>query len=137
MEGEEGRVYIEMLIHNLVDLVGCRRRRDLLPLEIDASVFDRDPLCFESLAELVERCLPWRWRWSRRIALLRRREFRNADGLGDLVLIAALLVEEGGFFGRVSIRAAGLTDNIGEEYRSDLGVEASGEHALWVLFPSV
>ena len=99
MEGEEGRVYIEMFIHNLVDLVARCRRRDLLPLEIDASVFDRDPLCFESLAELVERCLPWRWRWSRRSALLCRREFWNAEGLGDLVLIAALLVEEGSFLG--------------------------------------
>ena len=137
MEGEEGRVYIEMLIHNLVDLVGCRRRRDLLPLEIDSRVIVWDTLCFESLAELVERCLPWRWRWSRRIALLRRREFRNAECLGDLVLIAALLVEEGGFLGRVSIRAAGLTNNIGEEYRRDLCVKPREEHPLWVLLPGV
>ena len=99
MEGEEGRVYIEMLIHNLVDLVGCRRRRDLLPLEIDASVFNGDPLRFESIAELVERCLPWRWRWSRRSALFRRRELGDADGLCDLVLVSPLGIEERGLFG--------------------------------------
>ena len=137
MEGEEGRVYIEMLIHDRLDLVAGPWCRYLLPLEIDASVFDRDPLCFESLAELVERCLPWRWRWSRRIALLRRREFRNADGLGDLVLIAALLVEEGGFFNGVSVGAACATDNIREEYRRDLCVKPREEHPLWVLLPGV
>ena len=137
MEGEEGRVYIEMFIHNLVDLVARCRRRDLLPLEIDASVFDRDPLCFESLAELVERIPLRRWRWSRRIALLRRRELRNADGLGDLILVSSLLIEEGGFFNGVSVGAACATDNIREEYRRDLCVKPREEHPLWVLLPGV
>ncbi|NBP72219.1 MAG: DUF21 domain-containing protein [Alphaproteobacteria bacterium] len=63
--------------------------------------------------------------------------FRNADRLCDLILIAAFLVEEGGFFNGVSVSAACAAYNVREEDRCDLCVKPREKHSFWVLLPGV